>query len=40
VDNARNGADCVQVRPPLVVAKTTVVLTELLLSWAAPVTAR
>ena len=40
VDTARSGADAVQVRPPLVVAKTTVVFTALLLSSVAPVTAR
>ncbi len=39
-DTARSVADFVQVRPPLVVAKTAVVFTELLLSCVAPVTAR
>ena len=40
VDTARSRAESIQVRPPSVVAKTIVVLTELLLSWVAPVTAR
>jgi hypothetical protein len=39
-DTARSVADFVQVRPPLVVAKTTVGFTTLLLSCVAPVTAR
>jgi hypothetical protein len=40
VDTARSGAESVHVRPPSVVTKTIVVFTALLLSWAAPVTAR